>query len=98
MPNKPTVRKLVDDHHSIKLQSPRVRAACRPHAAELFTTALSHLTPAPPTTYPSLEPNYSPAPQRSARFGDLFIAESREIPGIWRHPTRIYSPRVPNTR
>jgi hypothetical protein len=32
-------------------------------AAELFTTAISHLTAFATTTYPSLEPNYSPAPR-----------------------------------
>jgi hypothetical protein len=40
-------------------------------ATELFTTALSHLTPAATNVYPSRQPNYSPAPQVTAQFGDL---------------------------
>jgi hypothetical protein len=48
----------------------------RPHAIELFTTAISHLTASQTTTYLLLEPNYSPAPQITARFGDLIALQS----------------------
>jgi len=50
----------------------------QPQATELFTTAVSHLTAAAPTTYPSLDPNYSPAPQVSAPFGDLIVPENAQ--------------------
>ena len=50
----------------------------QPQAAELFTTAVSHLTAAAPATYPAQDPNYSPAPQISAPFGDLIVPENAQ--------------------
>src|SRR5688572_18539673 len=97
MPEKSTVRTSLTIT-STSICEPSLRAGCQPRAIDLFTTTLSHLTPASPTTYPRFDPNYSPAPQISARFGDLFGLASREIPGISQHLALIYSPHDPNTR
>jgi hypothetical protein len=61
----------------------------QPHAIELFTAAVSHLTAAQTTTYPSLEPNYSPAPQITAQFGDLIAPPNAYSQANSDHPARI---------
>ena len=69
----------------------------RPHATELFTTTISHLTRAPITTYPSFEPNYSPAPQITAQFGDLIAPKCENSQANRNIATRIihHTPPTP---
>jgi hypothetical protein len=77
----------------------------QPQATELFTTAVSHLTTAQSATYPSLGPNYSPAHQISAQFGDLIVPSAvnsqanGDIPaGIIHHTAQTPGEQVGRSR
>jgi hypothetical protein len=88
------------DRHRVNLQALGAWTG-QPHALELFTTTISQLTAAHTTTYPSLEPNYSPAPQITAQIGDLIApdnansqANSHNSAGIIHHTTQTPGDKV----